>query len=803
MTPAATPSRRGRSLQPLLVWGGTVLMAITLAPLSWRCPQGHLDSSWGSVLWYAWERGLHFGKDVVFTYGPLGHVKVGSATDRPWAATFWLATGITLLAIAPVASLLCRRSWRIAAGLAVLLLALPWFATGLDAVVPAGLMAWGMISLTSDRDPWRGWVGLALLAGLGGLIKFTWLLAGVVTLLAVAGDLLLRRRFREAVVPPLAGLGVFLAGWLGAGQNLADLPAFLRGSWQLATGYSKTMAVPGNRDVLLFEAAVSGLVLWTAAVAARHATLPAGDRPAARRGLILVWLSALTYLAWKHGVVRAAAGDTHGSILLAWASVACFLLATVPAPRIDLLRFGIMRACGVACLAIVLVSRMGFGTPEPHLLASLQRLADHARMLVGRDPRQAWVATVCPAKLDELALPAAQAVVGEASLDVFGHRQDYAIANRFNYTPRPVFQSYSAYTRGLQELNERFYLSDAGPRFTLVALEPIDGRFPTLADAACLRAILQNGRLAGRDGRFLVVERKSAEPAELETIAEGSARVGERVAVAGHDADDLWLEIDLRPSLQGRLESVVLRPPPCSIRLWSDAADDQGRSFNAPAAMLAAGFVASPLLESTADIAAALTSGPTRRLRGFAIDAKRVAGGRYSWRLAAIRGGLVGHPAAADAAVEYPGFSARPAASRSGGPVMIVEVAGKRMLKVDPPSEIVIDVPDGATTVEGAFAIMAAAYEEGATDGAEFIVACGSGAEAPRELSRRLLTPATRAEDRGVQRFSLPLPAGDQRRLVLRTTIGPADNPLWDWTCWSDVRFGGSRPIQPPAAGGP
>ena len=804
MTPTETGSRGEKPFEKWLMYGAATLLAITLAPLRWRCPQGqgHLDSSWGTVLWHAQERGLAFGQDIVFTYGPLGYAKVGTTADGPWAATFWLVTALTLLAIVPVATLLRRQPWPFSAGLAVLLVALPGFATGLDTLVPAGLLAWGLCALTAEDEPRWSWAGVAALTGVVGLMKFSWLLAGLATLLAVTADLALRRRFRTAAVPLLAGLSAFLAGWLVAGQTLVGLPAFLRGSWQVAAGYSGAMGTPGPRDVLLLQAVAVGLVLWTAGVAAWRATLPAGDRLPARRGLLLAWLLALTFLAWKHGVVRAAEGDIHGVMLGAWAVVVAFALAAVPTPRPDVARFGRFRACGVAFLAIALVHRMGFGPLEEHLLGGPQRLVDHARMLVGRDPRQAHVAAACAGKRNALALPATNALVGQESIDVFGHLQDYAVANGLAYTPRPVFQSYAAYGRELEQLNERFYLGDKGPRFTLLALRPIDGRFPTLEDAACLRAILGNYRLVGREEPFLVVERKSAEPAALELIAEGVAEVGERVAIEGHDSDDLWLEIDLPLSLLGRLESLVLRPPRCGIRLWSDADQAEGRSWNAPAAMLAAGFIASPLLEGTADVATALTAGATCRLRAFAVDAKRVAGGHYSWRLSAIRGGVVGHPAAADVAAEYPGFAVRPAGCRSRTPTMIVEEAGRRMLKVDPPNEIVIDVPAEAVTVEGTFAMMAAAYQEGATDGAEFIVECRIGDGEPRELSRRLLTPETRPEDRGLQRFSLPVPTGVDRQVILRTTTGPVGNAFWDWACWSDVRFGqdASPPPANPAA---
>lgn len=184
-----------------------------------------------------------------------------------------------------------------------------------------------------------------------------------------------------------------------------------------------------------------------------------------------------------------------------------------------------------------------------------------------------------------------------------------------------------------------------------------------------------------------------------------------------------------------------------------------------------------------------MVSGPTRRLRAFAVDARRVRGSEYSWRLSKIRGGLVGHPTAREAEMEYPGFVVRPEASRSEGLGLIVNVAGARMLKLDPPSEITIAVPQGALAVEGRFALMAEAYLKGATDGADFVIELKVDDKPAKEIYRRLLNPANHTPDTGPQRFTLSLPDGKNRRIMLRTGRGPAGNGNLDWTCWSDVRF--------------
>ena len=204
-----------------------------------------------------------------------------------------------------------------------------------------------------------------------------------------------------------------------------------------------------------------------------------------------------------------------------------------------------------------------------------------------------------------------------------------------------MFQSYSVYTRRLAELNDRFYRSPRAPDWVLFELGSIDGRYPGLEDSLALRTILHDYRTAGTDGRFLVLQRERCEPIRLELLASGTTRVGERIDVEAYRARDLWLEIDVNPGLLARLEAFVLRPPPLRLRLWADGFPGEGYAYNAPAPMLATGFIANPVLGETADAAAMLAGKPARLLQGFAVEAsRRGRDASIRYRLHAIVGGL-------------------------------------------------------------------------------------------------------------------------------------------------------------------
>ena len=62
-----------------------------------------------------------------------------------------------------------------------------------------------------------------------------------------------------------------------------------------------------------------------------------------------------------------------------------------------------------------------------------------------------------------------------------------------NHRPRPVFQSYSAYSAALCNLNERFYASAAQPDKVLQRYRTIDNRFTRLDDAGALQLLTDPG----------------------------------------------------------------------------------------------------------------------------------------------------------------------------------------------------------------------------------------------------------------------------------------------------------------------
>ena len=85
-----------------------------------------------------------------------------------------------------------------------------------------------------------------------------------------------------------------------------------------------------------------------------------------------------------------------------------------------------------------------------------------------------------------------------------------AILNGLDLSPRPIFQSYSAYTPALEQLNLRAYQSGRAPDFFLWGDDRVDDRYPGQDDALLIAALPPHYEPLFPEGGFWLLKRASA-----------------------------------------------------------------------------------------------------------------------------------------------------------------------------------------------------------------------------------------------------------------------------------------------------
>ncbi|MBS0662186.1 MAG: hypothetical protein JSR48_02905 [Verrucomicrobia bacterium] len=766
----------GQAALVLLLW-----LTVVKFPSS---PASDLDPSWRMVLGYAEAHNFQFGTDLIFTYGPLGYLLPSTSIGiHYWHHIVWQIAAHGILALSLY--LLARQlpGWRRGLFYAYLLA----FGLGyMDVVHMVAILLYGF-ALLHEPVVRRRWltVLLTLFLAVLTLVKFTnLLLAGFAVACAVA-HYAWRRRWPETVLIAGTFAAGVLGGWVACGQHLGNLPAYVLNSLEVSRGYGEAMSVDGsNRIIALGLGALAALVAYYLLVLAR-----ATDRPRAVAGLAIA--AAASYLNWKHGFVRA---DGH---VLAHFFLCLFLALAGPLLLGD--NGALRRTKGVLLLLTAACSVAGIWVASAVTLtdagAALNYRVKENLAKVADLPRLSQFARDEFAAVSNIhQLAAAKALVRDQTVDILGSEQAYAIFNGLNYRPRPVFQSYFPYTARLERLNEAFMRSDRAPEFILQKIQTIDYRLPSLDDSLVTRYLYHHYTYILEDRDFLLWKRNPPNPA-LDTktlLSSTEVKFGEQVKSPILGDTPVWCELEIRPSLLGRIRDLLYKPPQLKLAV-SDGTDQQS-TYRLVGNMARAGFLLYPHFTNTYNVRAFQGGGTGPRIFWFAVELDPAMRKFFAptigvkiYRLPPFersRGQENSRPE-----IRYRTFSQPPVNVSAPYPTDILIEDNREVLLAHPPSKIEFDLDRHARHITGKFGLVKNAYSNGnTTDGVVFTIEwVNSRGEVSTEFER-YLRPLTIPKDRGAQSFDLTLPESGGH-LIFRTGPGPANDIAFDWAYWSEVKF--------------
>jgi len=634
-----------------------LLTAFLLAGLLLNAPHilvtAENDGSWGAVLNHAHLKHWQFGKQIIFTYGPLGFL------STPWFSTnaecLRLATDVALTFSVAVG--LCLLVWRLPVMwryviLAALVLSSPNIHrnpaphAGVDLLLSQGLLCWGLLCLleSAPRLLCSAFIftGLAVFAALS---KTAFLALSLLSVGSVAGCLSLRGDHKLGFSMAIAFAVGILCLWIALGQHLSNLGDFLTSALSVAAPYDQTMYFPTPLRARWWGSITVTLSLVSALKGSVSVFQRDGRGACLFRWLATVWLVLLSFITWKNGFAR---GDSYHVEAFVGFALLLGLLMTALGVEVGTRTTWTWPLAIALCLAAIGTLKQSFfpgyiGSCLEHPLTLLNEKAD-----VLSRPTHYWESMARAAEPVHRGaqLTGLKPAIGHSSIDVFGNQQAVALFNNFNYQPRPIFASYAAYSLSLMSLNEDFYFSRQAPEFVLFRLDALSSRFPPLEDALLLRDLLINYDAVATERGLLLLRQARTNHPGLRMLLEGAAKPNERIALSDYGDADLWMEIEIKPTVAGEARRLLYNASGIRIRVWRSRLDENSTTFEAPAPMLAAGFLASPLLLNTQDVAN-LYSG-TRIVRPIAYSIELAPNDERWWqdaiyyRIFRIEGRLAG-----------------------------------------------------------------------------------------------------------------------------------------------------------------
>ena len=531
-------------------WPAALLLAWLTCPVPQLAPAQGTDNSWQAGLALAQQAGLHFGRDIVFTYGPLGFLTV--------TRLFVVWTGIAAVIFALVLQLLlCRTLLHVMRDIPVVIAV---FATYIVATVVPGQAETGLmivfaltLSLLADEGKrLPSWLPFA-----GGIAASTLLLikpnAGVFALaLAVIAVGFCAPRPVRALVE-LGGSFVvgFAVLWWATGNAIGDVLPWLRASEQFVVGYTAGMAYidPGrHREVgdAVLLIAVSAALVWRAGE---------GHQRARKAALALAWAIG-TFAILKEGFVRH--DSVHSGIFFFGAAVTCATLARHELTRVAGIGAAIIASSWALTAVGVEPSAFYRYMDRVHgLTADVRLLADgQARNLLRADARAAMFANLRmpPSVLRDLR---------SHTVDVEPMETSAVWTLGLHWRPQPDFQGYAVLTPSLDHMNADLLVSPRRPDRVLRAypLSAIDGRNAVFDAPNAFLALVCNYRETFANGALEVLAHARNRCGPARRLGGSSIQAGQHVRVPRAGPNDLiYARLRIPQPFSERLRELVWKP---------------------------------------------------------------------------------------------------------------------------------------------------------------------------------------------------------------------------------------------------
>lgn len=571
-------------------------------------PSAGLDPSWAIAINLAFEQGMRFGQDFIFTFGPLGIF----ATRLPIgvSALALLAWDLFLLGSIAAVLILALRETRTYLSVFLAFLAALLFtvvAPFTTALINTLFIIYLFLLIYHLRRGAR-WA-LALAVVYCWLIFFTKANMGLPALalmVAYLAYLLIRPRpgGRRPVVVASAAF-VLLGVVLTVALNV-DIVGFVLGSWHLADAYNDAMVFPLASSPLPGE-----MLPLSLAIVAAFLLLALFNWRALLADLDFLFaylmVAGYIYLVFKHAYVR-----TWGHPWYFFQSVpaAIGLLALYARP--SLRRW----AGGVFLFALLCAFPAGVQLINGQaVVTKTARLRNYVSMAVSGPPYY----PDNPTRQTQALPPGARDLIGDATVDVMPWEISTVYFNDLAYDPRPVVQSYTAYDGWLDERNYQKYISETAPQFILFAMGDIDRRHPAFTEPRTRRALLTHYEIVQRLPDYLLLQRR-AQPLAIEETPgpAGAARLGEFIDLPPSDALQ-FMTADIEYSLAGKLARFFYQPRMLWITVEFE--DGETRRFQAVKPMINDQALVDPFIETLDDAEVYLQS--------LGRDSRRVARVRF------------------------------------------------------------------------------------------------------------------------------------------------------------------------------
>ncbi|MDD4649214.1 MAG: hypothetical protein PHO79_04250 [Desulfoplanes sp.] len=588
---------------------------ILLVPLYPGMPRGGLDPSWVLGMVHATAEHLIIGHDIIFTFGPFSSIytkvfhpdtDIMTLTCSTYLAfMYWIATLCILRGKSPW-------WWWVLGGS---LVCIPLSKDSILLLYPVII---ALILISYNFHPTRNKlvntfftpfliIILFFPLGLLILIKVTLLPVCLFALLVVCFKFLKENYWAWIIASVASVLISLICFWTISGQPAFALLEYFGGLLPIISGYTEAMSSSGPiLEIISYLMAAMSILL---------AILLLGKNNQNKFYICFIFFIYL-FIGFKQGFVR-----HDGHAMAAGSSI--FLSMILLGMFIDSKHYMFVILLSVLSWGIIDSHYVGTSTKNIFLSHKYQNALNELQIRIKNYDifnEKYTNAMISLRKKGNLPLL-------KGTSDIYSYQQSYLIASGNRWSPRPIFQSYSAYTKTLEQKNLDHLLSKNSPDNIFFNVQTIDGRLPSLDDGRSWPALLSEYTPITFDRSFLRLKKILPDQKfALEKISSATVKMGDNVSVP-YNRNPIFAEIKIKPTILGKFLSLLFKPSQLEIEL--NLNNGALKKYRIISGMAEAGFIISPFIASTRDFVALYSS--TNIQYDQQVSAIRIYPKNFSW----------------------------------------------------------------------------------------------------------------------------------------------------------------------------
>ncbi|KIM09350.1 MAG: hypothetical protein KU28_01645 [Sulfurovum sp. PC08-66] len=601
-----------------------------IMPIHPFMPSVGLDPSWKWVMHFSFVNNLAFGEEIFFTFGPLADFWFPSYFfDQN---TYFIAITIAFIFASTIFAALYFSTHTLQTKQKVFT-----FFLFLTAIIVGNTYVWFILPLlflliyfTKEELITKNTllIFITFFLAFSVLVKFSHFPTAFITVLLI--DVYHIYKFHKFSYHTITFFIFIVTLFVLSGQQIDNFSAYFFGSFQTLSGYSEAMSLYGPSFMVLVYSLLSILIfsflLFKVMLQKNIETF-----------FVIMLTSISLFMAFKNGFVRhdAHAYSASSGMLMVLGTLYIYFYNKIYFSNIEksLVKYFMLFSILFSIMIFFFYNFTSIFVEEinkkfpPHIKEEIKKefieknysniILQHGNLLTSI-PKKMFSTTVqntydrfyklpsifSSSQKKELidvyamsiqtiktSLPLSEI---KGSVDIYPWDQAYILASDLNYTPRPVFQSYSVYTNYMIQKNIAFLQSDKAPDNLLFSIKEIDNRLPSMMEGTTWLEIFSKYNVATTIDEFLLLNKsETAATFSLEEEKAQTITFNETVKV---EKGNKFIFIAFEKTFFGKISEILFKAPIVYIQLTFD--DNTTTTKRLIPSIASNGFILSPYIDT-------------------------------------------------------------------------------------------------------------------------------------------------------------------------------------------------------------